>query len=334
VALLALTLTTIGFVAQPLPAQAAPSIQQQIDADNQQLEVYAEQYNEATVRLAADQKVQAALASQMAPLLLQANLADSSLSTIATALYESGGGHNTLQALMDAKNASMVLDELGALNEMTRGQQTQIAGAVQLVSQYQKKKAVQDKLVAKDQVLVAQLAANKRKMQAGLNLLNSLQGNGPGGGLTGKSFTEAQIMANGPCPRQPGSGKGAIAAKKACSLLWQPAKKPPFVWYILTAPNPDHPNNYDCSGLTMTAWKAAGVTLNHFTGDQWTETHGRRWTATALSQLQVGDLLFYYKYHTHVALYIGDGMIAQAAHTGAPLEVSPIGSPSGWGRPS
>jgi peptidoglycan DL-endopeptidase CwlO len=331
-----LSLALGGIVAPSLPAQAAPSIQQQIDNDNQQLEVYAEQYNEATVRLAADKKVQSKLATQMAPLLLQASLADSSLSAIATALYTSGGGHRTLQAMMDSSNTSTMLNELGALNEMARDQKLKIDGAVALVSQYKTKKIAQDKLVAKDQTLVASLAASKKKMEAGLKLLNSLGGGGnggPGGGPSGKSFTKAQIMANGSCPRQAGSGKGAIAAKKACSLLWQPNKKPSFVWYILTAPNANHPNNYDCSGLTMTAWKAAGVSLNHFTGDQWSETNGRKWTATSLKSLQVGDLLFYYRNHTHVALYIGDGMIAQAAHTGAPLEVSPIGSPTGWGRP-
>ncbi len=331
----ALSLALGGVVGTALPAQAKPSVQAQIDADNQQLEVYAEQYNEAEVRLQADQKLQAKLAGQMAPLLLQMNLADTSLSTIATALYQSAGqAHHTMQALMDASNTETVLDELGALNEMARDQKAKIDDAVALVSQYKTKKAAQDKLVAKDQTLLASLAASKKKMQTGLAQLNSLQGSGPGGSVQGKTFTESQIMGGGACPRVAGSGKGAIAAKKACSLLWQPNKKPPFVWYILTAPNSDHPNNYDCSGLTMTAWKAAGVTLDHFTGDQWTETHGRKWSASSMSQLQTGDLIFYYTHHTHVAMYIGDGMIAQAAHTGAPLEVSPIGSPSGWGRPT
>jgi cell wall-associated NlpC family hydrolase len=331
----ALSFAIGGVVAPALPAQAAPSVQSQIDADNEQLEVYAEQYNEAEVRLQQDKKLQNQLAAQMAPLLLEANLADSSLSTIATALYQSAGqSHHTLSALMDASNTQLVLDELGSLNEMARGQKAKIDGAVALVAQYKTKKTAQDKLVAKDQTLVASLAASKQKMQVGLAQLTSLQGSGPGGSVKGKTFTEAQIMANGPCPRVAGSGKGAIAAKKACSLLWQPSKKPPFVWYILTAPNSDHPNNYDCSGLTMTAWKAAGVSLDHFTGDQWSETHGRKWNSTSMKSLQTGDLIFYYSKHTHVAMYIGNGMIAQAAHTGAPLEVSPIGSPTGWGRPT
>ena len=120
VGLLSLSLAIFGLMAPALPAQASPSVQQQIDNDNQQLEVYAEQYNEATVRLAADKKVQAKLASQMAPLLLQANVADSSLSTIATALYQSGDSHRTLQALMDSSDTATMLDELPACSHCGR----------------------------------------------------------------------------------------------------------------------------------------------------------------------------------------------------------------------
>ena len=68
----------------------------------------------------------------------------------------------------------------------------------------------------------------------------------------------------------------------------------------------------------MTAWKAAGVTLAHFTGDQWNESH-----AISKSELRVGDLVFYNS-GNHVALYIGNGFVAQAEHTGEPLKESLI----------
>ena len=42
---------------------------------------------------------------------------------------------------------------------------------------------------------------------------------------------------------------------------------------------PTGPNSFDCSGLTQYAWKAAGVSLTHHTGDQWGE--GRRGQHTA-----------------------------------------------------
>jgi cell wall-associated NlpC family hydrolase len=87
----------------------------------------------------------------------------------------------------------------------------------------------------------------------------------------------------------------------------------PIHWYGWGDAGPD---KYDCSGLTMTAWKAAGVTLAHFTGDQWNESH-----AISKSELRVGDLVFY-NGGNHVAIYIGNGFVVQAEHTGEPLKES------------
>jgi cell wall-associated NlpC family hydrolase len=68
----------------------------------------------------------------------------------------------------------------------------------------------------------------------------------------------------------------------------------------------------------MVAWKAAGVTLQHYTGSQWDESH-----AISKSDLRVGDLVFYNS-GDHVAIYIGNGWIVQAEETGEPLKESPI----------
>jgi cell wall-associated NlpC family hydrolase len=112
------------------------------------------------------------------------------------------------------------------------------------------------------------------------------------------------------CPQVSSGGAGYIAAKKACSLVW-----PTIHWYGWAEAGP---SEWDCSGLTMTAWKAAGVSLLHFTGDQWNESY-----AISRSSLRVGDLVFYNS-GNHVAIYIGNGWIVQAEETGEPLKESPI----------
>ena len=48
------------------------------------------------------------------------------------------------------------------------------------------------------------------------------------------------------------------------------------------------PDSFDCSGLTMMAWRQAGVYLSHYTGAQWSETD-----RVPISDLQPGDLVFY-----------------------------------------
>ena len=69
------------------------------------------------------------------------------------------------------------------------------------------------------------------------------------------------------------------------------------------------PNAFDCSGLTMMAWAQAGVSLPHSSSGQYgSGPH------VAASDLQPGDLVFYYQPISHVGMYIGNGMIVHAAN--------------------
>jgi len=72
----------------------------------------------------------------------------------------------------------------------------------------------------------------------------------------------------------------------------------------------------------MMAWKQAGVNLSHFTGFQWSET-----SPVPLSDLQPGDLVFYGASGPtshHVGLFIGNGQMIEAPHTGDVVKVSSI----------
>jgi cell wall-associated NlpC family hydrolase len=88
----------------------------------------------------------------------------------------------------------------------------------------------------------------------------------------------------------------------------------PYVW---AAAGPDA---WDCSGLTMGAWAAAGVALPH-----WSVAQHEATTPVSMSQLRRGDLLFWSDGSAdsiyHVALYLGDGMMVHAPRTGRDVEV-------------
>jgi len=84
--------------------------------------------------------------------------------------------------------------------------------------------------------------------------------------------------------------------------------------YVYGAAGPDA---YDCSGLTMAAWGAAGVALPHSSSAQYGS--GPHISASAL---QPGDLVFYYSPISHVGMYIGNGMIVHAANPSTGVQVT------------
>jgi cell wall-associated NlpC family hydrolase len=87
----------------------------------------------------------------------------------------------------------------------------------------------------------------------------------------------------------------------------------------------------DCSGLTMMAWRAAGVSLPHSSSGQYDVVQH-----VPLSQLQAGDLVFYYRGPGHVAIYVGNGDVIEALTYGKRAGVYSIyyvGDPVGAGRP-
>ncbi|GHA58808.1 hypothetical protein GCM10010330_08360 [Streptomyces tendae] len=79
------------------------------------------------------------------------------------------------------------------------------------------------------------------------------------------------------------------------------------------------PASYDCSGLTSVAWERAGTPIPRTSQEQWA-----RLDHVPLDELRPGDLVVYFPEATHVAMYLGDGMVVQAPRPGADVKVSPI----------
>ncbi|MER7555398.1 NlpC/P60 family protein [Nocardioides sp. NPDC126508] len=77
--------------------------------------------------------------------------------------------------------------------------------------------------------------------------------------------------------------------------------------------------SWDCSGLTMVAWGQAGVSLPHSSSAQYSSG-----PSVPRDQLAPGDLVFYYSPISHVAMYIGNGMIVHASNPSTGVKVSPI----------
>jgi peptidoglycan DL-endopeptidase CwlO len=89
----------------------------------------------------------------------------------------------------------------------------------------------------------------------------------------------------------------------------------PYVW------GAEGPRSYDCSGLTSQAWAEAGREIPRTSQEQWAQL-----PKVSLRSLRPGDLVIYFPKATHVAIYLGDGMVVQAPRPGTKVKVSPIAS--------
>jgi len=141
------------------------------------------------------------------------------------------------------------------------------------------------------------------------------------GGLSAVSAaTESQVRASAASTAVPVSVKAAVAVEAARAELGKP-----YHWAGAG------PESFDCSGLTMVAWRAAGVTLPHNAAGQATMI-----PAVPLANVAPGDLIFYGNPDIyHVGIYIGGGQMIEAAHSGTLVRIADIHRPDllGAGRP-
>ncbi|MFD6277701.1 NlpC/P60 family protein [Streptomyces sp. NPDC060209] len=131
--------------------------------------------------------------------------------------------------------------------------------------------------------------------------------------LEEKNIGEAQdaLTASGALSSvRPPSEEGGEAVRYAVEQIGKP-----YVW------GAEGPESYDCSGLTSQAWSAAGRDIPRTSQEQW-----RRLPKVPVGSLRPGDLVVYFPKATHVALYIGNGLVVQAPRPGATVKVSPLAS--------
>jgi cell wall-associated NlpC family hydrolase len=160
----------------------------------------------------------------------------------------------------------------------------------------------------------AREAAALRASLAAIATSNS-SSSGGGGSRVPASDVGGDSIPTLPAP----SPRAAAAIAFAEAQLGKP--------YVYAASGPDA---YDCSGLTMMAWAAAGVSMPHYSGAQYA-----MFPHVPLDQLQPGDLLFWGPGGSeHVAMYIGGGLQIAATHTGDYVRIQSMGSdPVGAARP-
>jgi cell wall-associated NlpC family hydrolase len=189
---------------------------------------------------------------------------------------------------MQAGQYSSYLTAAKALTLRQQATNTQLAKVAELSQQ-----AAQDKATIDKNLAAAKSVLSKLKEEARQRLLEASRGT--------TRVSDADI---------PASGRAAVAVHFAMAQIGKA--------YVYGAAGP---NAYDCSGLTMRAWGAAGVGLPHSSSAQYASG-----THISESQLRPGDLVFYYSPISHVGMYIGNGLIVNAENPSAGIRVTGLHS--------
>jgi peptidoglycan DL-endopeptidase CwlO len=233
---------------------------------------------------------------------------------------------STVQKVSENQNAALQDYQQAQANlaALEHSAETDLAALAEKDKELKSLTAASDKKLDQAKKVLAKLTADQQKQLAEAEKKATAKANAEGQAATGATKTNTETRAaTKPTAKTntetraatktsqdstrssvTGSSKGAKALAYAKAQLGEP--------YVR---NGDGPSSWDCSGLTMMAWGSVGVSLPHSSGQQF-----NRGRSVAKSDLQSGDLVFFYSDISHVGLYAGNGQVIHAPRPGKSVE--------------
>jgi cell wall-associated NlpC family hydrolase len=312
--------------ARPSPEELR-SATARLDAMNRELSLLVEQYNQAKLALDRTEAKLRGARQEASRAQADADRARDYLSARAAQAYRSAGSE--FESLLGSGSLSEFTYRLEFLNSVAeqdadaialaevRGQQARRAALrfaqaarerASLLRTLDGRKTSIEAGIAEQEALVDQLAEElaraERAARARAERQSSSRSDSPPGGDDGGSDVDPAPEPQpkpkpDPNPR-PGPGAGAAVAA-AYSVIG--------VKYKWGGDDPEE--GFDCSGLTMWAWRHGGVNLPHSSAAQYAVT-----PRVSRGNLRPGDLLFFYRPIHHVSLYVGGNKMIHARGQG------------------
>ena len=284
------------------PASGSPSLTATLakaNALSEQIDNLSQQYDNLKIQL-TQARAQYAIAKAAAARDLRILAQDESyIGEIAAESYMSAGLNPSVQ-LLESSSPQTLLNRASIMTqiEQVNGAKINLVSTAANAARRAAAAAAQEQHQAT--TLAAQMAKKVAQIQKRENFFNS------------QAFAEADAIfqKTGTYPNLPlrGDSLGVQALRFALKKLGDP-----YVWGAAG------PSSFDCSGLVLWAYAQVGISLEHFTGDQWNEgQHISR------SELEPGDLVFFYPDIGHVGLYYGDGLMIDAPTFGQPVQIQPV----------
>jgi cell wall-associated NlpC family hydrolase len=222
-----------------------------------------------------------------------------------------------------ARAANAAQSEAAAIAGQRRQLLQQLADAQKISVELATKRQKGLEKQAAEAAAAANAAAAKNKAKHAKNLTNQVKDDAQ---ETQDQLAEFGVEGGWEDPGLP-VPRGTSAEARAAIEFARQQLGEPYVW---AAAGPDA---WDCSGLTMMAWRQGGISLPHYSAAQYQQTKH-----ISAADLKAGDLVFWGTSPNtihHVALYIGNGQIIQAPRTGDVVKVSSLfaTAPNFFGRP-
>ncbi|WP_030681631.1 C40 family peptidase [Streptomyces sp. NRRL B-1347] len=309
------------------PRLSPGEVKTKVDELYREAEVATEKYNGAKEKADRAEESLRDLRDEAARKTDRLNSARQGLGSLATAQYRTGAMDPSVQLALSAEPDAF-LDRAARADHAGRRQAAEVADVRRQVRELDQlrteaddtlgdlksrqadlrkhKKTVTGKL-GEAKRLLARLTADERARLAATERGEDSAGGDGAADPDRASRADTRGTAPTGAVKAPNS-RAAQAVSYARKALGSP-----YVW------GATGPNAFDCSGLTQAAYRAAGVSLPRTTYAQ--IDAGRR---VGRSELQPGDLVFFYSGISHVGLYVGGGQMIHAPNPSAPVRLAPI----------
>jgi cell wall-associated NlpC family hydrolase len=278
-------------------AEPAADLEKRIDRQAAALKALGEDYNAANEQLTAAKAAAVRHAATLPTLEAQRGVAEEAVEGLVTEEYKSGNLRGAAAVL--GGDSGALLGRLSVLEQLANTRQESVDALTEARDRYA---TVTRQLAgerAKQDALVQSLASRKTKAEKDLDALYDLRTRAFGQGQ------EAGSRYTGAVPAV--SGKAGVAVRFAFAAIGKP--------YVFASAGP---GSYDCSGLTLAAWRAAGKSLPHNVKLQWGKV-----AHIGRADLKPGDLVFYTDL-SHIGIYVGDNNVIHAPTFGQSVKLSKV----------
>ncbi|GIG66999.1 C40 family peptidase [Phytomonospora endophytica] len=284
-------IAVLAVLAVLLPATAVRAdpvedAEEQIEREYHDLEAVIEDYNKISKEFKDTKKQVAKLEKELKPFEEKLSVLYERVAEIASNVYM-GGSLSGMTAVLTTGTPDNLAERITLLDQVTVDDSTAIDELNAAKAELDERKSVLDSLYADQSGREEELREKKETIETDLERLQEQREKAyrDSRGIDPDDFVPPYIPGD--------RGKVVNFALKQVGL--------PYIWAS------SGPDGFDCSGLTLRAWSQVGLDLPHNAEAQWNMLpHIPR------DQLQPGDLVFYNDL-SHVAMYIGDGYVVQAA---------------------